>query len=281
MQSRTFLILLAVLGSLVFSYSCASDSQKSDATDSDNETVEVIENEGDNYYNQNITYKLPSPVELYMFLEENKKEFNSEILNSPDNKTKYYTVNMKTINFGIYVSDLAYATVYGKHQQTFSYFKTTRELADELGFAEGFNKALVKRVENNQYNLDSLYNISNDAYWDACNYLEDQEKQDALALIYTGGWIESVFLAINSIDEFDENDPVVIRIAEQQLLLDNLIGTFYALDSELRPQEILNKLIGLQEIFDQLYDNTEVVITQEQFYEIASAIEALRNELIS
>lgn len=269
-----------ILFASIFIFGCASDGEKKKTTE-DEESVEAVEQEVNEFYSQNITYKLPSPVELYIFLEDNGATYEKELINKPENKSKYYTVQSKTLNFGIYVSDLAYSTVFGQHQETFGYFKITRELADELGYAEGFDKALVQRVENNQYNLDSLYQISNDAYWDACNYLEDQDRRDALALIYTGGWIESVYLAIQSVKEFDSEDPIVIRIAEQQILLDNLIGTFYSLDPDMQPQDILDRLLLLQEIFDQLYDNTDVVITQEQFSEISDAIISFRNEIVS
>jgi hypothetical protein len=275
-SQKGYIILLALF---IFA-GCAGDGEKKTTAD-DAESLEAIEQEVNEFYSQNITYKLPSPVEFYIFLEDNGASYQKDLINSAENKAKYYTVQSKTLNFGIFVSDLAYSTVFGQHQETFSYFKITRELADELGYAEGFDKALVQRVENNQYNLDSLYQISNDAYWDACNYLEDQERRDALALIYTGGWLESVYLAVNSVTEFDLENPVVVRIAEQQILLDNLIGTMYSLDPDMQPQEILDKLIGLQEIFDQLYDNTDVVITQEQFDEISNAIKSFRNEIVS
>jgi len=275
-SQKGYIVLLA----LIFLMGCASDGEKKSTTD-DGESIEAVEQEVNEFYSQNITYKLPSPVELYIFLEDNGATYQKELINSPENKARYYTVQSKTLNFGIYVSDLAYSTVFGQHQETFSYFKTTRELADELGYAEGFDKALVQRVENNQYNLDSLYQISNDAYWDACNYLEDQDRRDALALIYTGGWLESVYLAIKSVSEFDPENPIVIRIAEQQILLDNLIGTIYSLEPDLQPKDILDKLLDLQMTFDQLYDNTDVVITKEQFEEISNAIISLRNEIVS
>ncbi|MCK4661281.1 MAG: hypothetical protein KAT68_00335 [Bacteroidales bacterium] len=277
-MSKKFTLLKIPIIIFAFIFISACSGEQGQNGENEESETSGIETESDNVFNKNITYRLPSPVELYIFLDDNEAVFQEDAINSSDNVSKYFTNQSKTINFGIYASDLAYSTVFGQHQQTFSYFKIVRELADQLGYAEGFNMAIVSRMENNQYNLDSLYQIANDAYWDACIYLEEQEQHDALALIYTGGWIESLYISIKSVKQFNPDDPIIIRIAEQQILLDNLIGTYYTIDEELQPKELLNKLIYLQSIYDKLYDNTDVIITEEQYNEIASEVESLRNE---
>ncbi|RLD63542.1 MAG: hypothetical protein DRJ01_03520 [Bacteroidetes bacterium] len=266
--SKIFLLLI----SLILIDSCVSDN------------TEKKKNKDSNIYevgnNKKTIFKLPSPVELFVFLHDNNAKFNKGILNTPDNSKKYFTNFSKLINFGIYASDLAYCTVFGQAQETFVYFKTTKSIGEDLGLNEGFNEIIIKRIENNQYQKDSLYQITMDAYWDACTYLEDLGENKKLSIILAGGWIESLHIAINSVDKFSPENKIVIRIAEQQLLLENLIGSFQTLKKDKHTQQMLAKLNELQTSFDKLYDNTDVIITENQFIEISNKIEKIRNQLV-
>ncbi|NOZ46625.1 MAG: hypothetical protein GXO79_07555 [Chlorobi bacterium] len=258
---------------IVVAISCATDN-KPKGTDN------AVQHEQKQINKSNVTYKLPSPVELYIFLKEHKIPYDNSNLNKIENVSKYYTNYSKYVNFGIYASDLAYSTVYEDQQQSFLYFSTVKTLADELGFAEGFDEIAAKRIEQNSFNSDSLYQIATDAYWEACIYLEDLGQTSELALIVAGGWIESAYLAEKSIKEFKENDPSIIRIAEQQILLENLIE-YLENENNQNVQKVLGLLKELQEKFDILYDNEDnVIITKEQFNIIAKEIDRVRNELI-
>ena len=264
-----FLILLI----LIFAFSCTGDKKTKESSSSDKTEQQVVKK-------SKVTYKLPSPVELYIFLKEHDIAYNNANLNAIENISKYYTNYSKYINFGIYASDLAYTTVYEDQQKSFLYFSTVKTIADELGFAEGFDEIAAKRIEQNSFNSDSLYQIASDAYWEACIYLEDLGQTSELALIVAGGWIESAYMAIHSIDAFKENDPSIIRIAEQHILLENLIEY---LENEMDPnvEKILTLLLELQEKFDVLYENEEgVIITEEQYITITNDLKRVRNELI-
>jgi uncharacterized lipoprotein YehR (DUF1307 family) len=255
---------------LVFLISCTSDKPK------ETQQTERAKQESPQIQ---VTYKLPSPVELYIFLKEHDIKYNSKHLNTIENVSKYFTNVSKYTNFGIYASDLAYTTVYEDQQKSFLYFSTVKTLADELGFAEGFDEIAAKRIEQNSFNSDSLYQIATDAYWEACNYLEDLGQSSELALIVAGGWIESAFLAIQSIEEFKENDASIIRVAEQQILLENLIE-YLENENDQNVQKVLELLIELQTKFDVLYENEEVIITKSQYDTISAEIIRVRTELI-
>ena len=263
-RTSLFTKIVFLLISLVLIDSCVSDN--TEKKKNKDQTIEEQKNQG------KTIFKLPSPVELYVFLFENKATYKKDILNSTENSNKYYTNFSKLINFGVYASDLAYCTVFGQNQETFIYFKTTKALGEDLGLNEGFNEVIIKRIEKNQYKTDSLYQITMDAYWDACTYLEDLGENKKLSLILAGGWLESLHIAINSVDKFSPDNNIVIRIAEQQLLLENLIGSFQSLDRDKQTQQMLDKLTELQTSFDKLYDNTDVIITKEQFEEIVNKI---------
>jgi len=259
----------------VLAYSCKTDTQPVDQ----NLNTDTIVKE--QVIDHNTQYRLPSPVEFFLYIKENKAKYNKTILNSPDNISKYYTTASKAINFGIYASDLAYCTVFGQNQETFIYFTKAKNLADELGLTEGFDEQVAKRIDQNLNNSDSLYEITTDGYWQAVSFLEERDKSNLLPYILVGSWVESVHIAIHSVTKFKSDDQLVIRISEQQLLLENLIDHLNSLgDDQLK--DILSKLTELQAAFDLLYDNPEdVIITEEQYKEIVKQIDALRTQFIS
>lgn len=226
------------------------------------------------------TVKIPSPIELYSFMYEANAKFNKDNLNSIDNRSKYINNQKKAINLGIYASDLGYCTVFKQNKETFSYFSITKQMADDLGLAEGFDEKIVKRIDQNMSNSDSLYQISNDSYSTAVRFLEQQGQGNLLPLMITGAWLESVNIAVKSVEKFNPNNEIVIRIADQGLLLENLIEMYKNLGENENQKDLFNKLLDLQHSFDKLYDNTDVIITKHQFDEISSKIKALRAEII-
>lgn len=261
----------------MFHYSCVNKGKDGD---SDKDSV----NEETFTTDPKTRYKLPTPVELYRFLKEQNLPFKKELMNPSKNESKYNTADRKALNFGVYASDLAYCAVFEKPQETYEYFKTSRSLADQLSLAEGFNEVIAKRIEKNLNNLDSLYDITSDAYWDACTYLESQGKEDVLAFIIVGSWIESVNITFGmvGVDKFSPTSEIVIRVAEQQLLLDNLLDYLTGVKKNDQMNKIILKLKDIQESYDKLYDNQpDVPITKSQFKEIYQKVKNLRNAFVS
>jgi hypothetical protein len=226
-------------------------------------------------------YKLPSPVELFMFLHDANLKYKNQVLNPLDNVNKYITVNSKAINLGIYTSDVVYSTVFEENQQTLKYFTVSKKLAEEMNLMEGFNEKTIKSIDKNINNKDSLFNIINNSFSEITNLFQDKSKSKLLPLIVTGAWVESVYIAINSVGKFSTDDKMIIRIAEQQLLLENLVEFYKSLKPEDLNKEIFDQLLDLKKSFDKLYKNKNVVITKDQFEEISKKINTLRAGFIS
>lgn len=149
-------------------------------------------------------------------------------------------------------------------------------MADELGLTEGFDETIVNRIDQNMSNSDSLYQISNDSYATAIRFLEQQGKEDLLPLMVTGAWIESVNLAIKSVTKFDAENEIVVRIVDQGLLLESILELFQYVKDDPEFKDIVDKLLDLQQSYDKLLDNTDVIITQKQYEEIVSKVKAIR-----
>ncbi len=273
-----FLIVLLATGIIT---SCTEDTPVTDdAADTDTLTVDTKETNNDKASSNFDAIKLPSPVELYIFLWEDDVKFDKTLLNPVEKVANYITTDQKAINFGIYSSDLAYCTVFGKNQETFNYFTTAKQIADDLGLMEGFDETFAKKIDENINNADSLYKFSTESYSMAINYLEGIEQDNLLPFIIAGAWLESLYIAINSIKEFSVDNPTVMRVAEQQMLLENLTDYLKTLNEDAQIQDLYNKLVNLQNSYDLLYDNIEDIMTEEQFNEIKTKVNNLRNGFV-
>lgn len=273
MKKLSFLFIAA---SALFIYSCSGGSGNNESNnDSTSMSTDMTQIES------NTTYKLPSPVELYLLIKDDGAIFKQDELHKIEEVSKYMTNEKKAINFGVYASDMAYCSVFEKQQETHTYFKTLKSLAENLGITQGYESVIIERLDKNLYNSDSLYQITKDSYYEVCSYLEENNKSEVLSQILLGGWTESIFLAISSVEKFSPDNLIVVRVTEQALVLEQLIEYLKTLKNGKANSEYLNQLIDLQYSFDKLIDNPEgVIVTKEQYKEIVGKVKALRASLI-
>lgn len=167
-------------------------------------------------------YKIPLPVEFYHILKKENVNFNQTNLNPTENLNKYNTSISKSINFGIYASDLAYCSVFEQNQMVLLYFNATRELARDLRIDKGYSQDIVTRLKNNIEQPDSLVIISDQMYWAVCNHLESNNQINILPFIITGGWLESFHLIIRSIDIENPQKKYRNLLLKQEIAIANL-----------------------------------------------------------
>lgn len=232
--------------------------------------------------NLQIAYKIPSPIEMFVFLEANDAPFVSDVLHNPAMHLNYVSRQSQALNFGIYAADLAYASVFGDIQETLLYFNAAKILASNLGLHEGFGQQMALRIDQNLNNIDSLMEISADSYNEATMFLEAQGLNTLMGFIMAGGWIESLYLAINSLPKADIDNPIIERIVDQQLLLDNLLALLQNKTQDESLQNVVDNLEDLREIYDLLYYNDEsILITKEQYILLANKVTDIRASFIN
>ncbi len=170
-------------------------------------------------------FQVPSPGEMLTFIKSvgKKDSKNVAILNKTDNISKYTDNKTKSLNFGIYTTDLSYCSIFNMGAETIKYFKVVKQLGDQLGLSATIQPEIMERLQKNLENSDSLSLITDDLYFSTFETLESGKQGQTLALVVTGGWIESMYLAVSMVDKFNANSPVVQRIADQKYTLENLI----------------------------------------------------------
>jgi len=228
-------------------------------------------------------YNLPLPVDLYLFLRQNRSIFDSTLLHAPDKSKSYTTEVTKAINLGFYSSDLAYCAVFESNRKAVQYMEVTKQLANELSIDKGYNESIIQRGYQNINNSDSLQDIATKAYWEACNYLESNKKVNILPFIIVGSWIESVYLAANSYTPAISEVELRTKLTEQNESLNNLLkylvdvmadSNAFELNREI--QVLINQLTALKVVYEKYDPKSKQLISEEQLNAILKKIESLR-----
>ncbi len=199
-------------------------------------------------------YGLPSPFQVASLVKQSGFNYMPELLN-PKNKYKDYLNNFsKSLNLGIYGTDLGYAAIFEKTQDAIDYLNTCKIMADDLGIIGAFENRTIKRIERNINNQDSLLFIVARTFSKSDEYLKQNERNITSALILAGGWIEALYLATECVNKKMEEE-VINRIGEQKISLNILLlllNQFKEDDPE------IEKLIGSLDELREIYRNVEI-----------------------
>ena len=243
-------------------------------------------------------YQMPTPNELFQIVKVMSGEGQKRMMSPAKYVDRYATLPKRALNFGVYATDLVYASNYKITSEVVRYYLTCKRLGDDLGLSGSFNDSDFVRLERNLTRGDSLDVISNEAYERAYRKMQDERMGPALALVLAGGWIESMHLVTRQILHFDATDPLVIRVAEQKTSLDHLVDLMEKYKNDPNVAATRNDLIRLRDIYDTfpvvrtphhgaspsgrmvLGDDVTVVITPEGFKQLNDEIERLREAII-
>lgn len=249
-----------------------------------------------------VYYAAPSPMEVVGIVESNAGMFNESFLNPTSNAAKYTTGLKKSLNLGVYGSDLSYVAILNQTQKSRNYLTTVKSLSDQLGMSGAFEKSFLDQLETNIANRDSLIRVITEFYWNADSYLVENERSTTSTLMAVGGWVEGMYFATQMAKTAkDGKDKLVNHIAEQKLTLKNLVFLMRVKSSEqMDATDILSDLEALKAVFEQVsvtHNDGEVStdeasattkvggtntiqMTPDQLTDITGKIEALRNKIV-
>lgn len=244
-------------------------------------------------------FSIPSPVEFSLLLKKSGAKYNPAILNKESNISQYTTKYSWALNLGVYGADLGYTSIYDHSDDATKYMKNVNKLLSNLGLMDAFEKSTLDRIKKNIDNKDSLLQLVSSTYRDCDHYLKNNKMEDVGALIVTGGWLESMYLAVNTVGDKPHKD-ILKRIAEQKLSIDNLLEMIGMHTSDDDIQFLFTKLSEIKEQYDKVTfkytfvkpetDNvnktttikstTEPQISEEVYKAIAEKITSLRNSIV-
>jgi hypothetical protein len=292
--------VIALVGLVIGFSSCGEE------VSTEKEKVIVGENVEDTTFldmpelDADMAYSVPTPNELFAVIKESGVLYDGSILNSPDNREKYSSKKIQALNFGVYFADLAFASSFEENASILGYFSTIKVLSDELGISNALDAAIYEKAQMSleSNDSDSLLFLSNDTYFQAYSYLEENERGSTLALIVLGGWIESLYIMTN-LGEYEEGSNLVARIGEQKLTVGNLMGFMMKYQDDSNVLEVMEELADIEELFWSfeevegekvetsqegdvyvLSGGSTIIVSAEQYEKLKELVSELRNEII-
>ena len=249
------LVLSLIVGSF---YSCQN-------SDSENITEEEVVQPDETVVaepvvDDGISYQVPTPNELFAVLKYANIKYDNSVVNDVANLNSYSTKSAKALNFGVYAADLAYASSLGSSNAASDYFETIKKLSADLGVENALDEAIMSRIQSNMEaaNGDSLFYLSNETYYKAYSYLEQNDRSDVLGMIVMGGWVEGLNIMLN-VAEFEEGSELSSRIADQKLTMSNLL----VFASRLQNDDI-NDIVTEMSSIEDLLNSLEYVSSDDE-----------------
>lgn len=170
-----------------------------------------------------IYHLYPSPAEVLSIIDMNEMVYDGELLNPVSRADRYLETQSKTYILGVYMTDLAYAALFGRHEATLDYLEAVRTLSEEIQIDKAVDDAMIEKARDNVEYLDSLYNISNEAFMNILAFCEQNERSNTVVMLSAGAFAESLFLAVNLIDDYGTADQLLQHLADQKYTITNFM----------------------------------------------------------
>lgn len=246
-------------------------------------------------------YQIPSPDEMFGFIKESGLEYNMELTNSTQNCKHYVSPQQQALILGIYSADLAYSTAYEESNEAIKYFGTIKKLAEDVGIAGAFPKELIQKIQDNLNSPETLIASANDSYFSIVDYLEQNEQGDKLGVVAGAGWLETVYIVVNTTD-FTKDKMSVDRLIAQKLVLENLLDYLEQYSDQQQVSDLMIELKELEDVFANVSESesetevsfkkkedgkivlgggTSMEITEVHFNAIRDKVNEIRNNIVS
>lgn len=259
------------------------------------------------YRNQDIAdfgdliQSFPSPVEVSSIIQDMKVPYSESLLFDANMCDNFESSFKKSLGLGVFCADLGYLNVYNKTGDVLNYLVAIRKLTESLRLAQFFDFPTLKRIATNNNNLDSLLILSTMSYYNMDSYLRESNRADVSAMMVTGVWTESLYLA-SQVYKKKENKRMRDHIASQKNILDDLmavlvhymgnnvdhvklVSAFKELAKAYEPVSIETKegedkveMVDGQTVTTQ-GSYTVITVSDEQMTQIVKAVETLRKKI--
>lgn len=291
-----FFIFIAFL-----SFSSCNNSEEQDNQENNIDTVD-LKNPKIIKINDRL-FSVPSPYQVAVLVKNNHVPYNKDLLNPVQNQANYATNFKQALNLGVYGADLSYLNIYEQYPDAASYFAVVKVLSKELNILSTLDDKIMKRIEANNNNKDSLMYIMSTVFRDADAYLFNNGQNEVGVLVIAGGWIESLYIMTKIIEQTDNNKEILQRIGEQKYPLDNLIELMRPYYNNISDEydNLLLQLVDLASVFDgvaidykyskpvtdvenkttTITSTTKTIINEYQIQKITEMVDSIRTGIVN
>ncbi|MFN3917759.1 MAG: Vmc-like lipoprotein signal peptide domain-containing protein [Flavobacteriales bacterium] len=243
---------------------------------------------------------VPTPNEFFLVIKGLKVSSASVELANLSKASTLEGAKAQALNFGIFSADLAYISTFDLNNKALDYFKAVKQIGDKLNITGAFDETVFQKVQDNLNNGDSLMMLSNDTYFEAYNYLIENERGNVLAMIVAGGWLESLHIVTSLVGDYRNNDETIQRIADQKLTLENIFEFMSTYSDDPDVTSTMEDLADIDILFSELdvvelesaettvengkhvlSGGSKFVMSKEKYDQLRKLVSELRNKYLS
>ncbi|MBB6461026.1 hypothetical protein [Flammeovirga kamogawensis] len=242
----------------------------------------------------------PEPTDIPVLLERSGADFDATLLNSKD-KAQSYTISdvSSALNFGVYVSDIAYLSAFDKAQEAIDYFNAAKKLSDKIGVTQAMGKDLNEKLESALSDKEAMLKVISDSESQVKAFLNTNSQYDVAALIVTGTTLEGLHISLGLVNNAPKDLPEEARnallvdlmssIAKQSSSVDAIVTILAPLkDGNEAALVYYNEFVQLQKAFKNLHfeeklkDNKGTYqLKAEDLRDITEKVEKIRKMTVS
>lgn len=205
-----------------------------------------------------IFFILPSPIEISLLIKKTGVHFREDLLNKTENLAGYSTSPSRAIALGVYCADLSYASLNEQYQISMEYINVSRNLAESLGVLKTVEQDKVRLLENNVMNKELIVDIISEIYMESNEQLREQDRYSLATLMLIGGWVESMYIATQSVNPRDKSHHELIKqILDQKLSLESIKTVLRDNQSDPVIKPIYLDILQLEKLFEISIKNTD------------------------
>jgi hypothetical protein len=288
-------ILVPVLVFIFLFSGCNSCKKEKKDIPDDTEATEAIRIE--DTLNE-VIYVLPSPNEILAEIFMDEVKINPSFVNPYLNAQNYLDIRSQAVNLGVYIADFAYLSYSSENTTELEYLKVIKKLSEDVNIYGLMENKTMERIQNNLTEKDSLNIISQELYYKISNNLENSNQENIFTLISTGAIIESLYLSVMIVDDFEDYKEIIEKMYEQKFVFDNFYEYAQVYADDPYVQLIIDQLDVLKQTFDQIRKEekkqevitegqtlrftggAQFVVNNENFGRFKTNIISIRNEMI-
>jgi hypothetical protein len=209
-------------------------------------------------------YAIPSPDEILSYIHNNEIGYTPALMTDIKKSSLYHTSTERLLSFGIYMANMAYAASFEQSGTALRYFELTETIGKNMNLFPPEIQNIGERLMNNMNRMDSINEIYDELYLLVIANLHDTDRFGEYALISAGGFIESMYLALNSNGSKIKEDDFSMRVWDQKMILDQLNNMFKKYLNETQKKQVIADFEGLNTVFSEFTASGTTSTTTEK-----------------
>ncbi|MCF8379657.1 MAG: hypothetical protein K9H49_08785 [Bacteroidales bacterium] len=248
---------------MLIAFSFCTNTQKEDKSHGSKDAVSELNGEEDFFGDEMVLFSLPSPGEIIERLKESDIFYSKEFTNPAGNNDKYVGLQSQALNLGVYIADMAYSAVFTRSNETIEYLDVIQTMGNEINISTSAFESLAERSKANIGNMDSLLMISNEAFYNMIDFLETGGKENVISLVSAGAYLESIYIALSSVEKYEEDNEILNQIVDLKYPMDNLRERTTYIKNDPNVKKTINYLNEVENIFNEFTEVREDLNVEE------------------